>query len=102
MLAEQLGTPELRVIGAPVGGAFGGKTTSGVSLANEAVYLASRYDVPVKIVCGRQAQFQRLVRYKESTIIDITSGVGSDGLILARKIDTYQDRGHGTEGVAGS
>jgi CO/xanthine dehydrogenase Mo-binding subunit len=50
----------------------------------------------VKYVYSRLDDIQRRGRYKESVIADISTGVTSDGRLQARKIDLYQDEGHGT------
>lgn len=96
IIAKSLHVPEsdVRVIGMPVGGGFGGKTSNPVT--GEAAELARLAGAPVKLLYSRKNQFQWRARYKMACVIDLTTGIGSDGRMLARKIDTYQDVGSGT------
>ncbi len=96
IIAESLRFPEseVRVIGMPVGGGFGGKTSNPVT--GEAAELARLAGVPIKLLYSRKNQFQLRSRYKMACVIDLTTGLDSNGRMLARKIDTYQDVGSGT------
>jgi CO/xanthine dehydrogenase Mo-binding subunit len=85
---------EIHVIGMPMGGGFGAKAEHIVG--PEASLLSEFSGTPVKYVYSRKEEVQHRNRYKESVIVDISTGVSSDGRILARKIDIYQDEGHGT------
>jgi len=99
IIARSIGLPEsdVRVIAMPVGGAFGGKTSNPVT--GEAAKLASLAGAPVKLLYSRRNQFQWRARYKMACVVDLTTGIGSDGKMLARKIDIYQDVGSGTTGT---
>ena len=52
---------------------------------------------PVKLIYSRKDQFRIRAFFKAACIIEVTSGVTADGKILARKVDSYQDVGHGTK-----
>jgi isoquinoline 1-oxidoreductase len=95
-IAKYLRVPEtsVHVIGMPVGGAFGFKIAPPVTW--EAAILSRMMGKPVKVMYSRKNQFQLRSRYKMACLIDVTTGVGTDGRMLARKIDTYQDQGSGT------
>lgn len=97
LVADYLKIPmsNVRVIGIPAGGAFGGKQANPVN--REAAKLASLVNAPVKLVYSRKDQFQIRSFFKAACIIDVMSGVSSDGKILARKVDSYQDVGDGTK-----
>jgi nicotinate dehydrogenase subunit B len=99
LIAGYLNLPEssVHVIGMPVGGGFGGKTVSPVN--QEAADLSRIVGTPVKLTYSRKNQFQLRGSYKMACVIDLTTGVGTDGRILARKIDIYQDKGNGTTGT---
>ncbi len=88
---------EVHVVGLSMGGGFGAKADHIVGL--EAAKLAEMSGTPVKYVYSRKEEVQHRNRYKESVIIDISSGVTPDGRLLARKMDIFQDEGHGTEEV---
>ena len=96
LIARSLHIPQsnVRVLGMPVGGGFGGKTSNPVT--QEAAVLARMAGAPVKLIYSRKNQFQLRAKYKMACVIDLTTGIGSDGTIIARKIDTYQDVGMGT------
>jgi isoquinoline 1-oxidoreductase len=96
IIARSLRFPEsdVRVIGMPAGGGFGGKTSNPVT--GEAARLARLAGAPVKLLYSRKNQFQWRSRYKMACVIDLTTGISSGGRMLARKIDTYQDVGDGT------
>ncbi len=95
-IAERIGVPEeqVRVISMPVGGGFGVKV--GTTAPAEAAEFARAAGGTVKHVYGREYQFVGLARYKEAVVADITSGVSSDGTLIARTLDLYQDEGHGS------
>ena len=88
---------QVRVIGQPVGGAFGSKTGHRVAL--EAARMARRAKAPVKYVYTRAEQFNARSRYKDSVVVDISTGITRAGQITGRRIDIYQDEGYGTEDV---
>ena len=85
----------VRVIAMPAGGAFGGKQANPVN--REAAKLASLVNAPVKLIYSRKDQFRLRALFKAACIIEVTSGVTSDGKILARQVDSYQDVGDGTK-----
>jgi isoquinoline 1-oxidoreductase len=89
-----LGKSGVHIMGMPVGGGFGAKISNRVSA--EAAYLAKIAGAPVKVVYNRKNQFQHRGSYKAAVLVDISTGVGADGKIIARKIDSYQDVGSGT------
>ena len=95
-VAQRLRIPEqdIRVISMPVGGGFGVKVDT-VAPA-EAAVMAWRTGRRVKHVYSRAFQFFGRGRFKEATVIDITSGVSTDGRLVARTIDLHQDEGFGT------
>lgn len=84
----------VRVIGMPVGGGFGAKISNPVS--GEAALLAKFIRKPVKLIYSRKDQFQKRGSYKAAVLVDLTTGISTDGRILARKINTHQDVGNGT------
>ena len=95
-IANYLKLPEtlVHVVGMPVGGAFGFKIAPPVSW--EAPQLSQIVGTSVKVMYSRKNQFKLRSRYKMACLIDLTTGVGTDGRMLARKIDVYQDGGDGT------
>ena len=97
LIADALHIPpeNVRSIGMPAGGAFGGKQANPVN--REAAKLSSLVGAPVKLVYSRKDQFQLRAFFKAACIIEVTSGVSANGKILARKVDSYQDVGHGTK-----
>jgi CO/xanthine dehydrogenase Mo-binding subunit len=97
LVADMLKIPmaNVRIIGMPAGGAFGGKQANPVN--KEAAKLAELAGAPVKLIYSRKDQFQIRAFSKAACIIEVTSGVSSDGKIIARKVDSYQDAGHGTK-----
>jgi len=84
----------IRVIGMPVGGGFGGKTSNPVT--GEAAILARYSGKPVKLIYSRKDQIQLRGRYKEACVIDLSTGISTDGRMLARKIDIIHDSGFGS------
>ncbi len=99
MVARETGIPEDRVhvAGANVGGGFGGKI--GHRAAMEAALIAQETGLPIKRLYSRAEVFQRFSRAKEVVAVDLVSGVDSDGKIIARSIDIFQDEGFGTTDI---
>lgn len=99
IVARSLKVPQsgIHAIGMMVGGAFGGKISN--SVPSEAALLSRTSGRPVKCVYSREDQFNRRSRYKEACVIDLTTGVRSDGRIIARRIDIHQDEGSGTNDI---
>lgn len=98
-IAKRFGISEktVRVIGMPVGGAFGSKLAN--PAPDDAARMALESGRTVKHVDSRAAQFNYRGRVKESVLIDIHSGVSSSGELLAQTIDLHQDVGRGTTNV---
>jgi len=96
LVAKALRIPEsaIHVIGQPVGGGFGGKTSNPVTM--EAAKLARAAGSPVKLIYSRKDQFQLRGRYKAACVIDLTTGVSTGGKMIARKVDIFHDMGFGT------
>jgi len=96
IVAKFLRIPEsnVHVVGMPVGGGFGGKTSNPVTM--EAARLARYVESPVKLIYSRKDQFQLRGRYKAACVIDLTTGVSANGQMMARKIDIIHDMGYGT------
>jgi len=94
-IAQELGVPSesIHIKSSACGGAFGAKT--GHTIPGEVVSMAKRAGKPVKYVYSRRADIQKRSRYKESVVVDISTGLSSDGRILARTIEFYGDEGHG-------
>ncbi|MGB3862845.1 MAG: molybdopterin cofactor-binding domain-containing protein, partial [Candidatus Aminicenantaceae bacterium] len=84
----------IQVIGMPVGGGFGGKTSNPVT--GEAAMLARITRMPVKLIYSRKDQFQLRGRFKAACVIDLSTGVSANGRMIARKIDIIHDMGFGT------
>ncbi len=84
----------IRVIGMPLGGGFGGKTSNPVT--GEAALLARMTKLPIKLLYSRKDQFKLRGSYKAACVIDLTTGVSANGRMLARKIDIIHDMGFGT------
>ncbi len=95
-IARTLEVPEerVRVVGMPPGGGFGEKASG--SVGDRAAALSSLVGKPVKFVYSRRAHFQQDLKYKHSVVLDITTGVSSEGKILVRTIDFHQGHGRGT------
>jgi len=95
--SKAMNIPEERihVIGMPVGGGFGGKTSNPV--VPEAAVLAQWMESPVKLMYSRRNQFQLKGSYKAACVIDLTSGVGADGRLRARRLDIHMDMGYGSK-----
>jgi nicotinate dehydrogenase subunit B len=84
----------IHVIGMPVGGGFGGKTSNPVT--GEVAMLARITKRPVKLIYSRKDQFQLRGRFKAACVVDIATGVSVNGRMIARKIDIIHDMGFGT------
>jgi nicotinate dehydrogenase subunit B len=95
--SRAMNIPEERihVIGMPVGGGFGGKTSNPV--VPEAAVLSQWMEAPVKLMYSRRNQFQLKGSYKAACVIDLTSGVGADGRLRARRLDIHMDVGFGSK-----
>lgn len=95
-VAKRLKIPEedVHIIAMPVGGGFGVKV--GTQAPQIAAEMARESGKRVKVVYSRPHQFFAEARYKESVLVDITSGMTADGKIVARTVDLYQDEGFGT------
>ncbi len=93
----QISNSSVHVIGMPVGGGFGGKIVSPVS--QEAADLSRMVGAPIQLIYSRKNQVQLRGKYKMACVVDLITGVGTDGRILARKVDIYQDVGNGTTGT---
>ncbi|MEN8221619.1 MAG: molybdopterin cofactor-binding domain-containing protein [Acidobacteriota bacterium] len=85
---------DVRVISQPAGGAFGGKIQNTVNA--EAASISNYAKAPIKLIYSRKDQFQLRSSFKAAVVIDITSGVDSNGKIIARKIDEYDDYAEGS------
>jgi isoquinoline 1-oxidoreductase len=96
IVSKFLGISEssIQVIGMPLGGGFGGKTSNPVTM--EAAGLARFVGAPVKLIYSRKDQFQLRGRFKAACVIDLTTGVSANGKMMARKIDIIHDMGFGT------
>jgi len=100
-IAYVLGLPlsDLRVVGLPVGGAFGGKNALGVEPIS--AELARRSGRPVKIVVSRRDDFFA-TRCCGSAVMELKTGVKKDGTIVALQARLLFDTGaysgaqHGT------
>lgn len=95
-IAKKLKTDEskVRVISQPAGGAFGGKI--GNTVNQEAAVISNSVKAPIKLIYSRKDQFQLRSHFKAAVVIDITSGVDSNGKMIARKIDSYEDLAEGS------
>lgn len=85
---------KVRVISQPAGGAFGGKIENTVNA--EAAMISYAVNAPVMLIYSRKDQFQLRSHFKAAVVIDITSGVDSNGKMIARKIDCYEDLAEGS------
>lgn len=96
IVSKFLELPEssIHVLGMPLGGGFGGKTSNPVT--QEAAALARHTGAPVKLIYSRRDQFQLRGRFKAACVIDLTTGVSANGKMMARKIDIFHDMGFGT------
>ena len=85
-----IGLSRLRVIGTHVGGAFGGKQAH--MLEAVALLLAGRAGRPVRIVLSREEE-TRTGNPRHPLRIRLETGVGADGLLLARRARIVADTG---------
>jgi nicotinate dehydrogenase subunit B len=94
-VAREVGLPaeDIRIISTACGGGFGCK--AGHTVPEEAAGMAKRVKAPVKYIYPRLADIQKLSRYKETVTVDISTGLSSDGQVIARTIDIYGDQGKG-------
>ncbi|MFT7475388.1 MAG: CO/xanthine dehydrogenase Mo-binding subunit [Verrucomicrobiales bacterium] len=81
----------VRIIAPHVGGGFGGKC--GAHFEPHIAALARVAKRPVKLVFSRWEEFVAPDRRREGMIIDITTGVSSDGSIVARTGNILLDNG---------
>ena len=77
---------KVRVIVPDTGSAYGGKHTGDPAI--EAARLAKASGKPVKVVWTREEEFT-WAYFRPSGVIDVKSGVTSDGLITAWEFDNY-------------
>ena len=84
-LAKILAVPEpaVRVIGATVGGGFGGKLD--VTFEHWACLLARKSGRPVKFVSSRAEELPA-ANPREDSVVHIRSAIGADGALLAREV----------------
>ncbi len=87
----QMPTNRVRVIVPHLGGGFGGKC--GFHYEAHVAALARIAKRPVKLVFNRMEEFTAPDRRRESMIIEITTGVKSDGAIVARRGRAILDNG---------
>lgn len=94
--AEYLNLPQsnIHVISQPLGGGFGGKIASPVN--REAAKLSQLVGAPIKLIYSRKDQFRLKGAYKAACVIDVSTGVKSNGKLVARKVDVFQDTAEGT------
>ncbi len=86
-----LPTNRVRVIVPHMGGGFGGKC--GFHYEAHVAALARAARRPVKLVFTRREEFIAPDRRRESMIVDLTTGVKSDGTIVARRGHALLDNG---------
>lgn len=93
-LSLALNVPEehIRVIVPDTGSAYGGKHTGEVAI--DAARLAQRVGRPVKIVWSRQEEF-RHAYLRPAGVIDVASGVQSDGTFSTWEFHNYNSGGAG-------
>ncbi len=88
---------KVRIIARQCGGGFGGKIR--LQAAAQAAAMSKSAGRPVKLIYSRENQFQLRGHGKEAVVVQLQSGVTSDGTIVAQQIDSHQDEGKGTYGV---
>ena len=88
--AFHLSKDNCRVIVPDTGGAYGGKHTG--ECAIEAARLARSAGKPVKLVWTREEEFI-WAYFRPSGVIEISSGVGADGLLTAWEFHNYNSGG---------
>ena len=84
--AFRIPASKVRVIVPDTGSAYGGKHTGETAI--EAARLAKACGKPVKVVWTREEEFT-WAYFRPSGVIDVKSGVTSDGLITAWEFDNY-------------
>ena len=87
----QLPSNRVRVIVPHLGGGFGGKC--GVHFEPHVAALARAAHRPVKLVFSRAEEFTAPDRRRESMIVEITTGLNSDGHIVGRQAEVTIDNG---------
>ena len=87
----ELPASKVRIIGPHVGGGFGGKC--GAHFEPHIAALARTAKRPVKLVFSRWEEFVAPDRRREGMLIDITTGVKSDGTVVARTGTLLIDNG---------
>ncbi len=92
-VCETLGLPtnRVRVIVPHLGGGFGGKC--GFHYEAHVAALARVARRPVRLVFSREEEFRAPDRRREGMIVEITSGVTSDGRLTARRANVVLDNG---------
>ncbi len=93
-LARAFGLPEadVRVVVPETGGAYGGKHTGEAAI--EAARLARAVGRPVKLVWTREEEFTQAY-FRPAGSIDIASGVGADGGLVAWECHNYNSGASG-------
>ena len=88
-----LGLPEshVRIIVPHLGGGFGGKC--GFHFEAHVAALAKSSGRPVKLVFSREEEFLAPDRRREGMIVDLETGLASDGSIVARRAEIWIDNG---------
>jgi CO/xanthine dehydrogenase Mo-binding subunit len=81
---------KIRVVKTAVGGAFGGKNE--LSVEHHISLLAMKTGRPVKMVWGREDEFQRSTR-RHRMFLDYKTGAREDGTILAMEMKIIIDNG---------
>ncbi len=91
-ICQTLGIPEdrIRVITPPVGGAFGGKDDVTVQLHLALAVLNTRK--PVKLVWSREESCIAGLK-RHSSIVNMKTAAGSDGSLIANKVEIIYDTG---------
>ncbi len=87
----QIPASKVRVIAPHLGGGFGGKC--GAHFEPHVAALAQAAKRPVKLVFSRWEEFIAPDRRREAMIIDISTGVDSEGKIIARTGEILLDNG---------
>ncbi len=87
----QLPSNQVRIIVPHLGGGFGGKC--GFHFEAHIAALAKAAKRPVKLVFSRYEEFMAPDRRREGMIVDITTGVTTDGTIVAREAWLAIDNG---------
>jgi nicotinate dehydrogenase subunit B len=88
-----LNVARVRVIVPDTGSGYGGKHTGDAAV--EAARLAKSAGHPVKLVWTREEEF-RWAYFRPAGVIDVSAGVGADGVITAWAFDNYNS---GTAGI---